>query len=82
MPRSRPVKWLSEGDMAELQLVDLLNRSWIQHSTVLHAASVVFALKLDSDGIWRICYDYRGLNTISRQAIEPLPLIDALLDAR
>ena len=81
MPRSRPVKRLSEGELAELrtQLVDLLDRGWIQHSTAGHAASVVFARK--PDGTWRICYDYRGLNAISRPAVEPLPHIDALLDS-
>ena len=80
MPRSRPVKRLSEGELAELrtQLVDLLDRGWIQHSTAGHAAAVVFARK--PDGTWRICYDYRGLNAISRPAVEPLPHIDALLD--
>ena len=80
MPRSRPVKRLSEGELAELrtQLVDLLDRGWIQHSTAGHAASVVFARK--PDGTWRICYDYRGLNAITRPAVEPLPHIDALLD--
>jgi hypothetical protein len=39
---------------------------------------VVFARK--PDGSWRICYDYRGLNAITRPAVEPLPHIDALLD--
>jgi hypothetical protein len=80
MPRSRPVKRLSEGELAELraQLVDLLDRGWIQHSTAGHAAAVVFARK--PDGTWRICYDYRGLNAITRPAVEPLPHIDALLD--
>ena len=80
MPRSRPVKRLSDGELAELraQLVDLLERGWIQHSTAGHAASVVFARK--PDGTWRICYDYRGLNAITRPAVEPLPHIDALLD--
>ena len=80
MPRSRLVKRLSEGELAELrgQLVDLLDRGWIQHSTAGHAASVVFARK--PDGTWRICYDYRGLNAITRPAVEPLPHIDALLD--
>jgi hypothetical protein len=75
MPRLRPVKRLSEGELAELrtQLVDLLDRGWIQHSTAGHAASVVFARK--PDGTWRICYDYRGLNAISRPAVEPLPHI-------
>jgi hypothetical protein len=80
MPRSRPVKRLSEGELAELrtQLVDLLDRGWIRHSTAGHAAAVVFARK--PDGTWRICCDYRGLNGISRPAVEPLPHMDALLD--
>jgi hypothetical protein len=56
MPRSRPVKRLSDGELAELrtQLIDLLDRGWIQHSTTGHAAAVVFARK--PDGSWRICY--------------------------
>ena len=80
MLRSRPVKRLSEGELSELraQLIDLLDRGWIQHSTAGHAAAVVFARK--PDGSWRICYDYRGLNAITRPAVEPLPHIDALLD--
>ena len=81
MPRSRPVKRLSEGELAELrkQLHDLLDNGWIQHSTAGHAASVVFVRK--PDGTWRICYDYRGLNAITRPAIEPMQHIDALLDS-
>ena len=80
MPRSRPLKRLSDGELAELraQLIDLLDRSWIQHSTAGHAVSVVFARK--PDGSWRICYDCRGLNAITRPAGEPLPHVDALLD--
>ncbi len=80
MPRSRLVKQLSERELAELrkQLVDLLVRCWIQHSTVGHAASVVFAQK--PDGTWCICYYYRGLNAITRPAVEPLQHIDSLLD--
>jgi transposase InsO family protein len=80
MPRTRPLKRLSEGELAELrrQLTDLLARGWIQHSTAGHAASVVFARK--PDGTWRICYDYRGLNAITEPMVEPLPHIDALLD--
>ena len=48
MPRSRPVKRLSDGELAELraQLIDLLDRGWIQHSTAGHAAAAaVFARK-------------------------------------
>ena len=38
MPRNRPLKRLSEGELAELrrQLRDLLDRGWIQHSTQFH----------------------------------------------
>ena len=81
MPRSRPIKRLSDSELTELrkQLTDLLDRGWIQHSTAGHAAAVVFARK--PDGSWRICYDYRGLNAITRPAVEPLPHIDALLDS-
>jgi hypothetical protein len=68
------------SELAELraQLIDLLDRGWIQHSTAGHAAAAVFARK--PDGSWRICYDYRGLNAITRPTVEPLPHIDALLD--
>ena len=54
MQRSRMVKRLSEGELAELrtQLVDLLDSCWIQHSTAGHAAPVVFAWK--PDGTWQI----------------------------
>jgi hypothetical protein len=87
MPRSRPVtrKRLSarDGELAELraQLIDLLDRGWIHHSTAGQAA-VVFARNLKPDGSWRICYDYRGLrlNAITSRAVEPLPHIDVLLD--
>ncbi len=39
MPLSRPVKRLSNGEIAELraQLIDLLDRGWIQPSTAGHA---------------------------------------------
>jgi hypothetical protein len=65
MPRTRPLKRLSEGELAELQrqLTDLLAHGLIQHSTAGHAASVVFAR--NPDGTRRICCDYRGLNAIT-----------------
>jgi hypothetical protein len=91
MQWSRPVKRLSEGELAELltQLVDLLDRGWIQTSTAGHAALVVFTQT--PDWTWRICYDIQGLNAITRQAVArdasahrraawQLPHIDALLD--
>ena len=53
MPRSRPMKRLSDGELAELraQLVDLLDHGWILHSTAGHAAAYH-----KPDGSWRICY--------------------------
>ena len=80
MPPSRPVKRLSDGELAELraQLTDRHDRGRIRHSTACHAAAAVFARK--PDGSWRICYDYRGLNAVTRPAVGPLPHIDALRD--
>ncbi len=37
----------------------------------------MFARK--SDGSWRICYDHRGLNAMTKPMVEQLPRIDALL---
>ncbi len=67
------------AELVELcaQLVNLLDRCWIQHSIAGHVASVEFVRK--PDGTWLICYDYRGLNVIGRPAVE-LPHINALLD--
>ena len=63
------MKRLSDGELAELriQLHDLLDHSWIQHSTAGHAAAVVFARKPDET--WCICYDYRGMHAITLPAI-------------
>ena len=61
-----------------MQLSDLLDLGWIQHSTAGHAAAVVSALMPDET--WQICYDSQGLNTFTRLAVEPLPNIEVLLD--
>ena len=49
MPRSRPMRRLSEGEMEECrrQVQWLLKNGWIRPSRASHAASVVFARKLD-----------------------------------
>ena len=39
---------------------------------------MVFARK--PDGLWRICYDYQGLNAITEPLVEPLQHVDAFLD--
>jgi len=80
MPRSRPLKRFSQGELDECkkQIEHLLAMGWIQPSRASHAASVVFARK--KDGTFRFCQDFRGLNSITKKSCEPLPHIDQLLD--
>jgi hypothetical protein len=80
MPRSRPMKRWSQGELDECrrQVALLLDNGWIRPSTASHAASVVFARK--ADGSWRFCQDYRGLNAITRRSVEPLPHVDQLVE--
>ena len=62
-PRTRPIKRLSAGELAELrrQLRD--------------PASVVF--ERTSDGSLRVCCDCRDLDALTEPLVEPLPHIDA-----
>ena len=80
MPRSRPMKRWSQGELDECrrQVALLLDNGWIRPSTASHAASVVFARK--ADGTWRFCQDYRALNGITQRSVEPLPHVDQLVD--
>ena len=80
MPRSRPMKRWSQGELDECrkQVAHLLDNGWIRPSRAAHAASVVFARK--ADGSWRFCQDYRGLNAITQRSVEPLPHVDQLVD--
>ena len=80
MPRSRPMKRWSQGELDECrrQVTTLLDNGWIVPSRASHAASIVFARK--ADGTWRFCQDYRGLNAITQPSVEPLPHVDQLVD--
>ena len=80
MPRSRPMKRWSQGELDECrkQIAFLLDQGWIVPSSAPHAVSVVFARK--ADGTWRFCQDYRGLNAITQRSVEPLPHVDQLVD--
>ena len=53
MPRSRPTKRWSQGELDECrkQVAFLLDQGWIVPSSASHAAHVVFARK--ADGTWR-----------------------------
>jgi hypothetical protein len=72
MPRSRPMKRWSKGELDECrkQVAFLLDQGWIVPYSA--SASVVFAGK--PDGTWRSCQDFRGLNAITQRSVEPLPL--------
>ena len=80
MPRSRPMKRWSQGELDECRqhVTALLDNGWITPSQASHAASIVFARK--ADGTWRFCQDYRGLNAITKKSVEPLPHVDQLVD--
>jgi hypothetical protein len=58
-----------------MQLVDLLNRFGS-----CSRACCVGGVRAEADRTWHICYDFLGLNAISRRAVELLPHIDVLLD--
>jgi len=75
MPRSRPMKRWSQGELDECrrQVTTLLDNGWIVPSRASHAASIVFARKADGQ-------DYRGLNAITQLSMEPLPHVDQLVD--
>lgn len=58
-------------------LTDLLKKGWIRPSSSPAAAPVLFAKK--PNGGWRLCVDYRGLNSITTPDRYPLPLFKETL---
>ncbi|GBG87654.1 hypothetical protein CBR_g45807 [Chara braunii] len=60
------------------QLDDLLEKGWIRPSSSPFGAPVLFVPK--REGELRMSIDYRGLNAITVKNVEPLPIIDDLLD--
>ena len=59
------------------QLNDLLSKKLIRRSVSPWRAPVLFTKK---DGSWRMCIDYRGLNTVTNENKYPLPHIEVLLE--
>jgi hypothetical protein len=82
MPRSRPMKRWSQGELDEcckqVAFLPVLDQGWIIPSSASHAASVVFARK--PDGTWRFCQDFQGFNAIAQRSVKPLPHVDQLVD--
>ncbi len=66
------------NDELKKQLDTLLANKWIRPSRSSYAAPVLFTTK--KDNTWRMCIDYRDLNSISIKNKYPLPHISELLD--
>ncbi|MCH87274.1 hypothetical protein A2U01_0008140, partial [Trifolium medium] len=62
----------------ENQVAKMLKTGWIQPSTIPFSSPVLLLKK--KDGTWRMCVDYRALNSITVRDRFPLPTIDELLD--
>ncbi|XP_031493251.1 uncharacterized protein LOC116259531 [Nymphaea colorata] len=67
-----------ENDEIKRQVMDLLERGLVQHSSSPCGSPVVLVPK--KDGGWHMCIDYRALNKITVKNRYPLPCIDDLLD--
>ena len=79
-PPSRPIYGMSKPEMEELvnKLEDFIKKGYIQPSTSLYGAPVVFAGK--KDGGLRFCVDYRALNKYTIKNKYPLPRIEDLFN--
>ncbi|GBG66307.1 hypothetical protein CBR_g58798 [Chara braunii] len=71
---------MSEDELSVLQaqLDNLLEKGWIQPSSLPYGAPVLFVRKKNKD--LRLCIDYRKLNAQTVRNAGPLPHIDDLLE--
>ena len=61
------------------QIQQMLGNGIVEPADSPWGAPIVLASK--SDGSYRFCVDYRGLNRVTRKSSYPLPPIDLILDA-
>lgn len=62
----------------ERQVTELLQSGVIQKSTSHFSSPAILVKK--KDGTWRLCVDYRALNSMTVVSKYPVPIIDELLD--
>jgi hypothetical protein len=84
MPGSQPVNIRAYRHKPELkteierQVAELLASGVIQRSTSNFSSPAILVKK--KDGTWRLCVDYRCLNSMTVISKYPVPIIDELLD--
>lgn len=80
-PPCAPVRRMSPVELTELkhQLKLLSEKKFIKPSKGPYGSPVLFAKK--KDGSYRMCIDYRALNSLTKKNRYPLPQIDTILDA-
>lgn len=62
----------------ESQIKDMLAKGWIQPSTSPYSSPVLLVRKKTGD--WRLCVDFRRLNSLTVKNKYPLPIIEELLE--
>ena len=75
-PRRLPYAYRKETDD---QIRDMLDQGVIQPSISPWASPIVLVRK--KDGKYRLCVDYRKLNSVTKRDARPLPRVHDLLDA-
>jgi hypothetical protein len=77
--RSRPYRHSPElKTEIEKQIAEMLASGVIRPSTCAFSSPLIVVKKKDST--WRLCPDFRRLNSLTLKSIYPLPVIDELLD--